>query len=274
MADDSIAATDLAQVAELRRTTEAEALQSWHERQAAIPGQNLITLRAEFLRRASIIDAAYEVSVEPLRRSFLTEHPGKPLPSYLHPGFNAYNDQLHSQNKTLPSQRSPSKWAKMSYPVRMTVVAISIALVFGVVVVTSNLVSQSGGPTRAEREAADRVAVENAVESLLGPNAEQKADGFKHVGDGVLIRWATDDERRTAKKNCITGFSCFAVTAEMNADCPEGIYIELRLSDGNGTVVGLANEKTPPMYKGDRGVFAISGAVKAPKAQVVKANCY
>ena len=282
LAYDSMAATAAAEIAQTRRVVDAEFLHAWHSQEVAQPGGNYPALRAEYLRRASIIDAAYEVAIEPHRQAFLNQSPGEQLPPFLQPGFKSFAEQLHSKQEISPAQqivgtstkRPSSSWGRMSYASRMAVAAISIVLVFVVVIVTTNLVSQSGGPTRAERDAANKVAVDNAVESVLGPNASQKAEGFNHAGNGVLFRWATDTEKKTAKKNCITGLSCFMATIEMNADCPDGIYIELKLKDGNGTVVGMANEKTPAMYKGDRGVFAITGAVKAPKAQLGKVSCH
>ncbi|MGP9504249.1 hypothetical protein ACT3TS_18815 [Specibacter sp. AOP5-B1-6] len=108
----------------------------------------------------------------------------------------------------------------------------------------------------------------------MGPDAKQNAEGFEHAGNGVLVRWATQTEERTAKSNCISGLPCFAVVLEMNDDCPVGIYIELKLRDNNGTIVGLANEETPAMRQGDKGVFAITGATKASKASFGEITCH
>ncbi|MFJ4286745.1 hypothetical protein ACIPY0_13990 [Paenarthrobacter nicotinovorans] len=124
------------------------------------------------------------------------------------------------------------------------------------------------------KEAADAAAVDKAVEKILGPTEAQKAEGFVHAGDGVLIRWATEAEKKTARSNCISGLSCFIVTVEMNGSCPGGIYIELKLKDSSGNVVGRSNEMTPAMREGDRGVFAITGATKAPKAAIGEVNCH
>ncbi|MBP2269226.1 hypothetical protein J3A64_004766 [Pseudarthrobacter sp. PvP004] len=116
--------------------------------------------------------------------------------------------------------------------------------------------------------------MDEAVEEILGPTEAQKAEGFVHAGDGVLIRWATEAEKKTARSNCLSGLSCFIVTVEMNGSCSGGIYIELKLKDSSGNVVGRSNELTPAMREGDRGVFAITGATKAPKAAFGEVNCH
>lgn len=60
---------------------------------------------------------------------------------------------------------------------------------------------------------------------------------------------ATQCHRLGALSNCITGLLCFIATVEMNGNCPGGIYIDLKLKDSSGNVVGMANERTPAMNK-------------------------
>lgn len=138
-------------------------------------------------------------------------------------------------------------------------------------------VSITGCASAAEqraKESAAAAAADEAVEKILGPTAAQKAEGFRHAGNGVLIRWATETEKKSARSNCVSGLSCFMVTVEMNGSCPGGIYIELKLKDSSGNIVGRANEITPAMREGDRGVFAITGATKAPKAAFGEVTCH
>lgn len=238
-----------------------------------------------------MIDAAYEVAVEPHRQTFLEQHPGVALPDFLQPGVQSFAGLLQEMDageKVAGGQQSAVKneasalstagpghgWAVLSWPARIGTVALAFVLLYALVVLVLSVIVEndksSGQAGRSERVTVDPPA----IESVLGPDAQQAAEGFKHAGDGVLVRWATEAEEKTAQENCISGLSCFAVTVEMNGNCSGGIYIELKLRESDGTVVGMSNERTPAMKKGDRGVFAITGAVKAPKASIGTVSCH
>lgn len=103
--------------------------------------------------------------------------------------------------------------------------------------------------------------------------AAQKADGYHDMGNGVVVRWANESEKSEAK--CASyAESCFKLAVQTNVTCSRGVYIELQVKTSSGTIIGKANEITPAMRKGDRGVFAIVTADKgASKASIADINC-
>lgn len=105
-----------------------------------------------------------------------------------------------------------------------------------------------------------------------GLTAAQEADGFAYVGDGVAVRWANAAEK--AESKCPSyAESCYYATIRTNVACSDGIYIELKLKNSSGTVIGKANEITPGMRANDKGVFPIATTVKAPKAAMADVRC-
>lgn len=91
--------------------------------------------------------------------------------------------------------------------------------------------------------------------------AAQESDGYADFGNGVVARWAKDSEKSEAK--CPSYASgCFKVAIQTNVTCSSGVYIELQVKTSSGTIIGKANQITPAMRKGDRGVFAIASAEK------------
>lgn len=63
------------------------------------------------------------------------------------------------------------------------------------------------------------------------------------------------------------------MAVQTNLSCTGGVYIELALLDSSESIIGKANEITPAMYPGDKGVFPISTVIDAPKAKFAKVEC-
>ena len=270
MTDASMSPLQAVSAATSQRDETTSALSKWYSQECEQLNGGTPELKEKFLRRLRTINANYEEAVEPYRQNFLNDYPGQPLPPFLMPGFGAH--PAVTAEKLLSRQATTNTPAKSGTLRRLAIAfGVASALVAGVLIIDS--ASQNSVDSTA-RASANKIANEKAIENILGPNARQAADGFKHVGDGVLFRWATTDEKNQAEPNCISGLSCFVVAIEMNGDCPSGLYIELTLKDKSGNTVGMTNEKTPGMSKGDRGIFAITGATKAPKAALGKISCY
>ncbi|WP_336853864.1 hypothetical protein [Sinomonas albida] len=101
----------------------------------------------------------------------------------------------------------------------------------------------------------------------------QKADGYEDMGNGVVVRWAKDSEKSEAKCPSYAE-ACFKVAVQTNVTCSSGVYIELQVKTSSGTIIGKANEITPAMRKGDRGVFAVVSADKnASRANLADIRC-
>lgn len=100
----------------------------------------------------------------------------------------------------------------------------------------------------------------------------QKAQKFVDWGQGVVARWATSYEEVTSQCPSYAA-SCYPVAVQTNLSCTGGVYIELQLLDSSESIIGKANEITPAMYPGDKGVFPISTATRAPKAKFAKVEC-
>lgn len=134
------------------------------------------------------------------------------------------------------------------------------------------------GCATAEQEAAqqaqDDAATAKGIETLMGSNLTdaQVADGYNDAGDGIGVRWATETEK--SSKPCPSyATSCFIIAVVSNSSCSNGIYIELALKDAAGTIVGMANEITPAMGGGDKGLFAVTAGTPAERASLAKITC-
>ncbi|AIY01604.1 hypothetical protein ART_2005 [Arthrobacter sp. PAMC 25486] len=142
---DALAASTTAQAAQAQRAAAAEAAHAWFtSQQAASPGDAEPSLRAEYMRRAAIIDAAYEVAVEPHRQAFLEQYPGMVLPEFLQPGVRSFAGRLQELDTGEKGAGTVGRagvvnkrgWAGMSWLARLGVVAGSVMVLFGIVVLS------------------------------------------------------------------------------------------------------------------------------------------
>lgn len=123
-----------------------------------------------------------------------------------------------------------------------------------------------GAPTNA----ATTPTASSEPDSGLTP--AQTADNFVALPGGLAVRWATSAEK--SQVSCPSyASSCFRVAIQTNEACHSGIYIEIQLKNANGTIIGKANEITPGMGAGDKGIYPVSSTIAAAQASMSDVHC-
>lgn len=173
MTYDAIAATAAAQSAQEHRAASAEATHEWYTGQRSLTRQESPELRAEYLRRAKVLDGAYEAAVEDHRQEFVTTTPDQTLPGFLQPGFKAFAPQL--QQLTTPKTKPDAPVMLAGYPMRTWKIA-GVMGVLGVILIammsscdTSPKVKTAPPATLTSCEIAMRTASQEPDSTLAEP---------------------------------------------------------------------------------------------------------
>ncbi|WP_374460223.1 hypothetical protein [Microbacterium sp.] len=82
------------------------------------------------------------------------------------------------------------------------------------------------------------------------PSLLDAPEGYQNIENELAIREAPDGTPCS-----ISSVGCRVVEAFAIQDCPNGAYIEARVLDGGGVVIGMTNATLPALKAGDYGRF-------------------
>lgn len=82
------------------------------------------------------------------------------------------------------------------------------------------------------------------------PTVLDAPEGFQNIENELAIREAPEGTQCS-----ISSVACRVVEAFAIKDCPGGAYIEARVLDGGGVVIGMTNAALPALNAGDYGKF-------------------
>lgn len=131
----------------------------------------------------------------------------------------------------------------------------------------------SCGPSaseQAEALASVEAEVAQGLAEKYEPSGSETLSGYKYLGDGIIARPMSDDEKK--ENPCSLG-KCASIVIKAKKDCPDGVYIEVAGYDASDALVGRGNEKTAGMDKGEIAKLAI-WLSDGSRFKVKEVNCY
>lgn len=104
---------------------------------------------------------------------------------------------------------------------------------------------------------------------IAEPSVLDAPEGYSNVENELAIR-----EAPAGTACSIASVGCRVVEAFAIKDCPGGAYIEARVLDGDGVVIGMANATLPALVAGDYGRFEmLISEADAADTELSKLSC-